>query len=45
VHNLGLGHARELSTTLGGASYEVSEQLAGLLGARTQVPGVSRVHV
>jgi hypothetical protein len=40
VHNLGLGDARELHTALGEASYEIPEQLAGLLGARTHVPGV-----
>jgi hypothetical protein len=34
VHNLGLSGARELSTTLGEASYEVPERFAGLLGAR-----------
>jgi hypothetical protein len=34
VHDLGLSHAREFSTTLGKALYEVSERFAGLLGAR-----------
>jgi hypothetical protein len=34
VHDLRLGDARGLSTTLGEAPYEVSERLAGLLGAR-----------
>jgi hypothetical protein len=29
VHNLGLGNARELHTTLGEAPYEVPERLAG----------------
>jgi hypothetical protein len=45
VHNLGLGHARELRAALGEAPYEVSERFAGLLGARAQVPGVSRAHI
>jgi hypothetical protein len=40
VHDFGLGDAQELSTTLGEASYEVSERLTGLLGACAQVPGV-----
>jgi hypothetical protein len=34
VHDLGLGHARELSTALGEAPYGVPERLARLLGAR-----------
>jgi hypothetical protein len=38
VHDLGLGHARELRAVLGEASYEVPERLAGFLGARVQVP-------
>jgi hypothetical protein len=33
VHDLELSHARELSTTLGEASYEVPKRLTGLLGA------------
>jgi hypothetical protein len=45
VHDLRLGHARELRTALGEAPYEVPERLAGLLGARAQVPGVPRAHV
>jgi hypothetical protein len=45
VHDLGLDDARELRTALGKAPYEVSERLAGLLGARTQIPGVHRAHV
>jgi hypothetical protein len=45
VHDLGLSDAQELSATLGKAPYEVPERLAGLLGARPQVPGVSRMHV
>jgi hypothetical protein len=45
VHNLGLRHAWELRAALGEAPYEVSERLAGLLGARAQVPGIPRVHV
>jgi hypothetical protein len=45
VHDLGLGHARELRAALGEAPYEVSERLAGILGARAQVPGVPRAHV
>jgi hypothetical protein len=45
VHNLGLGYAREFSTALGKAPYEVPERLAGLLGARLQVLGVPRTHV
>jgi hypothetical protein len=45
VHDLRLGHARELRAALGEAPYEVPERLAGLLGARAQIPGVSRVHI
>jgi hypothetical protein len=45
VHDLGLGHARELRAVLGEVLYEVLEQLAGLLGARAQIPGVSRAYV
>jgi hypothetical protein len=45
VHDLKLRHAWELRTTLGEASYEIPKRFAGLLGARTQVPGVPRVHV
>jgi hypothetical protein len=45
VHDLRLGHTWELSTALREASYEVLERLAGLLGARTQIPGVPRAHV
>jgi hypothetical protein len=45
VHDLGLGHARELRAALEEAPYEVPERLAGLLGARAQVAGVPRVHV
>jgi hypothetical protein len=45
VHDLGLGHTWEFSTALGKASYEVPELLAGLLGARSQVPGVPGTHV
>jgi hypothetical protein len=45
MHDLGLGYAWELSTTLGKATYEVSERLVGLLGAHPQVPGVPRAHV
>jgi hypothetical protein len=33
VHDLRLGHARELRAVLGEVSYEVSERLAGILGA------------
>jgi hypothetical protein len=33
VHDLGLGHARELRAALGEAPYEVPERLAGILGA------------
>jgi hypothetical protein len=45
VHDLGLGHARELCTALGEAAYEVPERFVGLLGACAQVPGVPRAHV
>jgi uncharacterized membrane protein len=45
VHDLRLGHARELRAALGEAPYEVPERLAGLLGACAQIPGVSRAHV
>jgi hypothetical protein len=45
VHDLRLGNARELRTTLGEASYEVPERLARLLGACAQIPGVPRAHV
>jgi hypothetical protein len=45
VHDLGLGHTLELRAALGEAPYEVPERLVGLLGARAQVPGFSRVHV
>jgi hypothetical protein len=45
MHDFGLGHARELRAALGEAPYEVSERLAGLLGACAQVPGVSRAQV
>jgi hypothetical protein len=45
VHDLRLGHARELRAALGETPYEVPERLAGLLGAHAQVPGVSRAHV
>jgi hypothetical protein len=45
MHDLGLGDARELSTTLGEASYEVPERLAGLLGAHAHVLGVLGAHV
>jgi hypothetical protein len=45
VHDFELGHAWELRTTLGEAPYEVPERLAGLLGARAQVPGVPKAHV
>jgi hypothetical protein len=45
MHDLGLSYARELGTSLGEASYEVSERLAGFLGARPQVPIVPGVHV
>jgi hypothetical protein len=44
MHDLRLSYARELSAALGEASYEVPERLAGLLGARSQVPGVPGVH-
>jgi hypothetical protein len=45
VHDLGLGDTRELRIALGEAPYEVLERLAGLLGARAQVPGVPRAYV
>jgi hypothetical protein len=45
MHDLGLSHARELSTTLGKALYEILERLAVLLGACPQVPEVPRTHV
>jgi hypothetical protein len=45
VHDIGLGHARELCAALGEVSYKVLERLAGLLGARAQIPGVSRAYV
>jgi hypothetical protein len=45
VHDLGLGHTQELCAALGEAPYEVPKRLVGLLGARAQIPGVSRVHV
>jgi hypothetical protein len=45
VHDLRLGHARELRAALGEAPYEVPERLVGLLGACAQVPGVFRAHV
>jgi hypothetical protein len=45
VHDFGLRHAWELHTAVGEAPYEVPERFAGLLGARAQVPGVSRAHV
>jgi hypothetical protein len=45
VHDFVLRHARELRTALAEAPYEVPERFAGLLGARTQVPGVPRAHV
>jgi hypothetical protein len=45
VHDLRLGHARELCAALGETPYEVPERLAGLLGACAQVPGVSRAYV
>jgi hypothetical protein len=38
MHDLCLGYARELGAALGEASYEVPKRLAGLLGARPQVP-------
>jgi hypothetical protein len=47
VHDLRLGDARELSTVLEEAPYEVSELLTGLLGARAQVqefPGIMKVQ-
>jgi hypothetical protein len=45
MYDLRLGHARELRAALGEAPYEVPERLAGLLGARAQVPGVPRALV
>jgi hypothetical protein len=45
MHDLGLGYAWELNTALEEASYEVSERLVGLLGARPQVPRVPGAHV
>jgi hypothetical protein len=45
MHDLGLSYTRELGAVLGEAPYEVPERLAGLLGARPQVPGVLRAHV
>jgi hypothetical protein len=45
MHDLRLSYARELGAALGEASYEVSERLAVFLGARSQVLGVSEVHV
>jgi hypothetical protein len=45
VLDLGLGHARELCTTLGEASYEVPKRLAGLLGTRAQIPRVPWAYV
>jgi hypothetical protein len=45
VHDLGMSYTREFSTTLGKASYEVSERLTGLLGACPQVPQVPGTHV
>jgi hypothetical protein len=45
MHDPRLSYARELGTTLGEASYEVPRQLVGLLGARSQVPGVPEAHV
>jgi hypothetical protein len=38
MYDFGLGHARELHAALGEATYEVPKRLAGLLGARAQVP-------
>jgi hypothetical protein len=37
VHDLRLGHARELRAALGKAPYELPERFAGLLGTRAQV--------
>jgi hypothetical protein len=45
LHDFGLSDARELRAALGKAPYEVPERLTKLLGARTQVPGVSRAHI
>jgi hypothetical protein len=45
MHDLELGHARELRAALGEALYEVPERLAGFLGARAQVPGVFGAYV
>jgi hypothetical protein len=45
VHNLRLCHAWELRTAPGEVPYEIPKRFAGLLGARTQVPGVPRAHV
>jgi hypothetical protein len=45
VHDLRLGHARELRATLGETPHEVPERLAGLLGAHAQIQGVSMVDV
>jgi hypothetical protein len=45
VYDLGLGHTRELRVALREAPYEVPERLTELLGARAQVPGVSRAHI
>jgi hypothetical protein len=45
VHDLRLSHAWEFSTALGKAPYEVPERLAGLRGARPQVPRLSGTHV
>jgi hypothetical protein len=46
MHDLGLGYAREFSTALRKASYEVPERLVGLLGARRrsqEFPGCTYV--
>jgi hypothetical protein len=45
VHDLGLSYAQELHAALEEALYEVPKRLAGLLGACTQILGVSRAHV
>jgi hypothetical protein len=45
VHDLGLSHAWELSAALGEAPYKIPERFAKFLGARPQVPGVSKKHV
>jgi hypothetical protein len=45
MHDLRLGDAQELGTTLGKASYEIPERLTGPLGACPQVPGVPRADV